>query len=125
MHREREKPRTRLSPIVIAPGLSVEGPFLTADSTGRCDGLVKSLIRWIVVQCVSGARPTNLGRRALGHSTGSLATAANDAAISLFRNDEAVTASTRSSEPALKPCQPNYSRPMPKAISGTFVACAT
>ena len=46
--------------------------------------------------------------------------AANDAAMSVLRNAEAVTGSTRSSEPALKPYQPNHSRPVPSAISGTL-----
>src|ERR1700744_2122130 len=65
-------------------------------------------------------RPTNLGCRALSHSISSHVTAANDAAISVFRKDEAVIASTRNSEPALKPYQPNHSRPVPSAISGTL-----
>ena len=51
---------------------------------------------------------------------GSVMMAANDAAISVFKNAAAVMESTRSSEPALKPYQPNHSRPVPSAMSGTL-----
>ena len=46
------------------------------------------------------------------------AIAANDAERSVFRNATAVTESTRNSLPALKPYQPNQSRPVPRATSG-------
>ena len=45
-------------------------------------------------------------------------TPANEAAMSVFRKAEAVTASTASSDPALKPYQPNQSSPVPSAIRG-------
>ena len=38
--------------------------------------------------------------------------------MSVLRNAGAVTASTRNSLPALKPYQPNHSRPVPSATSG-------
>src|SRR5579863_4357674 len=47
-------------------------------------------------------------------------TPANEAATSVLRNADAVTASTRNSDPALNPYQPNHKSPVPSAISGTL-----
>src|SRR5579863_3509259 len=52
-------------------------------------------------------------------------TPAKEAAISVLRKAEAVTASTRSSDPALKPYQPNHRRPVPRAINGTLCGLLT
>ena len=62
----------------------------------------------------------NFGWRPRAHSTSSHVMAAKDAATSVFRNADAVTASTRSSEPALNPYHPNQSNPVPSAINGTL-----
>ena len=48
----------------------------------------------------------------------SQAIAAKEAARSVLRKATAVTESTRNSLPALKPYQPNQSRPVPSATSG-------
>src|SRR5579862_4029678 len=66
------------------------------------------------------SNPTNFGWLPRAHSTSSHVIAANEAAMSVLRNAEAVTESTRSSEPALKPYQPNQSKPVPSAINGTL-----
>jgi len=62
--------------------------------------------------------PRNLGFFVVVQSMASHATAANDAERSVLRNATAVTESTRNSLPALKPYQPNQSRPVPSATSG-------
>jgi hypothetical protein len=62
--------------------------------------------------------PTKCGFFACHHSTNSQVTAANEAARSVFRNAVAVMSSTLSSLPALKPYQPNQSRPVPRAMKG-------
>ena len=64
------------------------------------------------------SRPRNLGLRSRIQATISQATAANDAATSVFRNAVPVTESTRISLPALKPYHPNHNSPVPKATSG-------
>src|SRR5579864_4893242 len=63
-------------------------------------------------------RPTKCGFLAYHHSTNSHVMAANDAAMSVLRNAIAVTSSTLSSLPALKPYHPNQSRPVPSAMNG-------
>src|SRR5664279_2420514 len=62
--------------------------------------------------------PRNLGFLSRNQATANQATAANEAAISVFRNALAVTESTRISLPALKPYQPNHNSPVPKATRG-------
>ena len=64
------------------------------------------------------SRPRNFGLRSRIQATISQATAANEAAMSVFRNAVPVTESTRISLPALKPYQPNHSSPVPSATSG-------
>src|SRR5262245_1543745 len=63
-------------------------------------------------------RPTNFGFFPSHQSRASQTIAANDAATSVLRNATAVTESTRNSDPALKPYQPNDSNPVPSATSG-------
>ena len=63
-------------------------------------------------------RPRNFGFRVVAQSMASQAMAAKLAAMSVFRKATAVTESTRNSLPALKPYQPNQSRPVPSATSG-------
>ena len=63
-------------------------------------------------------RPSSFGFRVVIHSTISQATPANEAARSVLRNAAAVVVSTWNSLPALKPYQPNHSRPVPSATSG-------
>ena len=65
----------------------------------------------------SAARGTSASSRT-HQASASQAIAANEAARSVFRNATAVTESTRNSLPALKPYQPNQSRPVPSATSG-------
>src|SRR5258706_12588388 len=62
--------------------------------------------------------PRNFGFLEINHSTAIQVTAANDAAMSVFRNALAVTASTRNSLPALNPYQPNQRGPVPRATRG-------
>ena len=69
--------------------------------------------------------PTKCGFFANHHSTNSHVTAANDAAMSVLRNASAVMSSTLSSLPALKPYQPNHSRPVPSAMSGMLCGVST
>src|ERR1039458_2218148 len=64
------------------------------------------------------SKPRNFGFFSLNQATSIQATAAKEAATSVFRNAVAVTESTRISLPALKPYQPNHSNPVPKATSG-------
>src|SRR6478672_1497183 len=64
------------------------------------------------------SRPTKVGRLSSDHPTTSQVIAANEAATSVLRNASAVTESTRNSLPALKPYQPNQSKPVPRATSG-------
>ena len=59
-----------------------------------------------------------MGCLAFIHSTTSQVTAAKEAATSVLRKAEVVTESTWNSLPALKPYQPNHSRPVPRATSG-------
>ncbi len=65
------------------------------------------------------------GLRACHHSMNSQVVAANDAARSVFRNAVAVMSSTFSSLPALKPYQPNQSRPVPRAMNGRLCGLST
>lgn len=58
----------------------------------------------------------------VNHSMNIQVAAAKDAEMSVFRKADAVMLSTRNSEPALKPYQPNHSRPVPRAISGMLWA---
>jgi len=67
-------------------------------------------------------RPRNFGRPVRCQSIASQTIAANDAATSVLRNATAVVESTRNSLPALKPYQPNHSRPVPRATSGMLCA---
>ena len=69
--------------------------------------------------------PTKCGFLACHHSMNSHVTAANDAARSVFRNASAVMSSTFSSLPALKPYQPNQSRPVPSAMNGMLCGVST
>jgi len=69
--------------------------------------------------------PTKCGFFAFHHSTNSHVTAAKDAARSVFRNACAVMSSTFSSLPALKPYQPNQSRPVPSAMNGMLCGVST
>src|SRR6185312_6036838 len=62
--------------------------------------------------------PTNFGFLAMVHSKISQVIAANDAATSVLRNANPVTALTSNALPALKPYHPNQSKPVPIAISG-------
>src|SRR6185312_17353004 len=65
--------------------------------------------------------PTNFGFLALLHSIINHVTAAKEAATSVLIKAKPVTASTSSSLPALNPYQPNHSKPVPIAISGTLL----
>src|SRR5258707_15037002 len=64
------------------------------------------------------SKPRNFGFFVVIQSMQSHEIAAKLAARSVFRNATAVTESTRNSLPALKPYQPNQSRPVPRATSG-------
>src|SRR5260370_87888 len=66
------------------------------------------------------SRPTKLGRRTLAHSRTSQVNPAKAAPSCVFTKDETVTQSTATSDPALKPNQPNHSNPAPSAINGTL-----
>src|SRR5262249_8057704 len=70
-------------------------------------------------------RPTKVGRLSSNHPTTSQVTAANEAATSVLRNASAVTESTGNSLPPLKPYQPNQSKPVPRATSGTLCGPST
>src|SRR5580765_5877942 len=64
------------------------------------------------------SRPRDFGLRDVVHSTKNHHMPANAAARSVLRNAVAVVESTLNSLPALKPYQPNHSRPVPSATSG-------
>jgi hypothetical protein len=63
-------------------------------------------------------RPTNLGFFSNFQAMKSQQTAAMEAQMSVLMKAVMVTLSTFSSLPALKPYQPNHSRPVPRATSG-------
>src|SRR6266480_2826902 len=63
-------------------------------------------------------KPRNLGFFETRQSTSNHAIAAKEAAMSVLINATAVVESTRNSDPALKPYQPNQSKPVPSATSG-------
>src|SRR5882762_860355 len=65
-------------------------------------------------------RPTKLGRRTPAHSKTSRANPAKAAPNCVLTKDETVTQSTPTSDPALKPNQPNHNNPAPRAINGTL-----
>jgi hypothetical protein len=71
------------------------------------------------------SRPTKVGRLCVHQSSAIHAMAANEAATSVLRKATAVTESTLNSLPALKPYQPNHSRPVPNATRGTLCAPAS
>ena len=65
--------------------------------------------------------PTNFGLRSRIHSMTTHDMVANEAAISVFRKAVEVMKSTETSLPALKPYQPNQSRPLPIATRGMLL----
>src|SRR5689334_3939721 len=67
------------------------------------------------------SKPTNLGFFDVIQSSASQTTAANEAAVSVFKNARPVMAFTSSALPALNPYQPNQSNPVPRAMSGTLL----
>src|SRR6478609_7522253 len=68
------------------------------------------------------SKPRNLGFLAARQSIAIQAMAANEAAISVLMKATAVVPSTRNSDPALNPYQPNQSSPVPSATKGMLCA---
>ena len=67
--------------------------------------------------------PTRVGLPSRIHSTMIQPSRAAAVATWVLTNATAVVPSTVSSEPALKPNQPNHSRPAPRATNGTLCGC--
>src|SRR5262245_11499130 len=64
--------------------------------------------------------PTRVGLPSRIHSTSSQPSSAAAVATWVLTNATAAVLSAVSSEPALKPNQPNHSRPAPRATNGTL-----